>query len=351
MISQYRDNPESFPTHGQVKYDQIFIALENELNTKIHPNIAAYAALRNQGGFLTDHGPRHIEMVMRRASALINDSKNGEFSCKLTPYEGFLLLLSIHCHDVGNIYGREGHETRILDILSKFPDFQKLKASEQRQIAQIASTHGGNIDGDKDTIGKVLTDGTVELLSQPIRPQLLAAILRLADELSDEHSRADEFGLLHGQIPPESEIYHRFAKCLETVKIDREAKRIHFEFCLYPPDILSEFGKKKKADGSIEKTYLLDEIHMRTKKAFSEMIYCMKFMRELITPFQKLDIKLLAFPETQNAMEPFCKHSYVIREKGYPGFQDLPFNKLCDDFDDLDGKSLKEKCQTAQSNV
>ncbi|QTN31147.1 hypothetical protein HZ994_02005 [Akkermansiaceae bacterium] len=348
VINSFRKNPEDFPNHGSVQYDAIFLNIEHELNTKVHNNVAAYAAIRNKGGFLTDHGPKHIEMVMRRASALINTSSNSGFSTNLTPYEGFLLLISIHCHDVGNIYGREGHESRILDIVGKIADFNKLKASEQRQIAKIASSHGGTVDGDKDTIGTIISEGTQDLMGKQVRPQLLAAILRLADELADEHSRADEFGLQNGQIPEESQIYHRFAKCLETVKVDRQNQRIKMEFCLYPDDMLTEFGYRKDEGGNILKKYLLDEIHKRTQKAFCEMIYCMKFMRGYSVNIQKIDVTLSAFC---NSTEAFRIHSYVIKEKGYPMHIEKTIKELCEEFDDLDGASLKKQCEEFQAHV
>ena len=62
-------------------------------------------------GFLTDHGPQHIETVISRASDLIRAR-----SCDLSSYEVFLLLAAIHLHDVGNIHGRTGHQYTAIDV-------------------------------------------------------------------------------------------------------------------------------------------------------------------------------------------------------------------------------------------
>lgn len=351
MMQKFQSEPESFPSHGTVKYDSVFSSVEDYLNTKVHKEVVAHATIRDGSGFLTDHGPDHIAMVMRRAAVLVDNSQDDTFTTKLNPYEAFILLMSIHCHDVGNIYGRDGHERRIMDVIALIPDYGKLKPSEWRQIAQIASVHGGTIDKDKDTIGRVIAEGSMDLLGKKIRPQLLASILRLADEVADDHTRADDFGLCAKIIPKESEVYHRYAKCLESVLINKSEQEIALQFNLYPEDMLVRFGKRKLSDGTVEESYLLDEIHERTRKTFCELIYCMKFLRDWPNHFQKVSVKTNAFLDPKKSMSPFKTHTYVLRERGYPNQHKTSLKELCDTFDDLDGEQLKEACNQANNHV
>ncbi|MBL9185763.1 MAG: hypothetical protein JNN17_26685 [Verrucomicrobiaceae bacterium] len=351
MLRQFNKDPEEFPGHGQIAYDKIFLSVEQELN-KIHKEVGSFAAISDKQGFLTDHGPEHIAMVMRRAKELSDTSSDDKpFETPLKPYEVFILLLSCHCHDVGNVYGREGHEARIMDVIMKIPQYGELKPSEWRLIAQIATVHGGTIDDDKDTIGKAIASGQVDLCGKTIRPQLLAAILRLADELSDDSSRASNYGFKLGTIPRESEIYHRFAKCLETVRINTKDKCIELGFVLYPDDLNKPFGYlKATVKSKVKEKYLIDEIYKRTKKTFCELMYCMKFMRMWPNHYDRVKVDLKAFVSHQS-FAPFYALSFTLTDKGYPSQVSTDIKQLCDGFDGLDGSALKAKYEEAKLDV
>ena len=116
-----RKDDDSYPRHD-VDYYERFVKLDDHLNKHVHPSVnqgatAAGQAFANQETtaadqkraiWLTDHGPKHIETVIRRASELAFAPDP-----VLSPYEVYILLLAIHFHDVGNIFGRERHEQRI----------------------------------------------------------------------------------------------------------------------------------------------------------------------------------------------------------------------------------------------
>lgn len=148
---------ESFPFRNTNYYNR-FIEIDNYLNEHIHPEANIGAAAR-EPIWLTDHGPNHISTVIRRASDLVF---NG--SCVLTPYESYILLVAAHLHDVGNIFGRTGHEQKITKVLfSSDDELNSLfgrDAFEKRMIFHIAMAHGGYADtpGDKDTISKLPYD-------------------------------------------------------------------------------------------------------------------------------------------------------------------------------------------------
>lgn len=93
-------------------------------------------------------------------------------------------MCAIVVHDAGNIYGRAGHEKKLAEILNNQCDNIIPDAIERRVISRIAGVHGGKIKGSSDTISVLNKTNTVNGFE--IKEQLLAAILRFADELADD---------------------------------------------------------------------------------------------------------------------------------------------------------------------
>ena len=348
LKSRFKNNKDDFPSYGKVDYNSLFEHSNHYLANNVHNNVVIRARIADKGGYLTDHGTEHILMVMRRAADLLKmDTDNGDLKTALLSYEVFLLLMAIDFHDVGNNYGREGHETRIREQMDEIPVLAELNDLEKNIITQIASVHGGTVDSDKDTIGKVLPEEPLEFGGKTYRPQLLAAILRLADELSDESVRADTYGLKQNAIPPESQIYHKYAQRLGSVKIAPTEKKVKLRFTLYAEDVLNQFGKTKEKNGKIKTVYLLDEIHDRTKKTFMEMIYCMRFIRRFI-PFElnALDVKISVYNKG-SSQAPYREMAYTMKERGYPEISKVSLRELCDNYEEITGKELKTQCKAA----
>jgi len=139
----------------------------------------------------------HIDDVINRAGQLIGVGKDGPQPFNnIQPYETFVLLYAILLHDAGNAYGRAGHEARPFEILRDMGDLSALEDVERRLIASIAQAHGGRTeDGNKDTIPVVVRQDESSIDGINVRGRRLAALLRLADELSENPRRADELAL------------------------------------------------------------------------------------------------------------------------------------------------------------
>ena len=308
LVAFLRNNAMNHPSYPQpeVDYHQRFQRLDAHLNTEVHPNINTGATARDDG-WLTDHGVNHITTVMRRASDLVTTKG----SILLTPYEAFLLLAAIHFHDVGNVFGRDRHERQITTVMGAMSDdLIGTDGVEKRMIRDIAMAHGGYADvesRDKDTIG---------LLSwQPGTPphdpcvQLLAALLRFADELADDHTRTNRF-LLQNELLQGSEIYHLYADRLRSVLIcphDRAVK-LRFEFTVRHATTLY----RKGVGPSI---YLYDEIVQRCLKMHRENIYCNRFMQPYVS-IGRIDVTILL--TTADYMTIVRKITFSLAQRGYP---------------------------------
>lgn len=256
--------------------------------------------------FLNDHGPAHIEKVIERAFSILNSS-----SLEPTEFETFILLCAIQIHDIGNVLGRVSHERKLNDIFDEHSKDLIIDSPEKRVIKSIAMAHGGKTrEGNKDTISKLRTSEVI--FDTTIRTRFLAAVLRFADELADDSSRANRSALDLGVIGVDSEIYHNYSKVLHTVVIEKDdTNNDHRIMLVYELD--ASTLKKQYKIGNSQK-YLLDEIYDRTLKMEQERRYCMKFMHPYID-IGRIEVTINIYDED---LEPLPSISYRLEDISYP---------------------------------
>lgn len=298
-----------FPSTAGTPYKQRLTELSNHL-APFHKEVNALAAAVD-GGVLTDHGTDHIQTIFLRLGHMLTGPKR---NVTISPYELHLLLMAAQIHDVGNAFGRSEHESKLDAILNDIKLVLSDDAAERRLIRRIATAHGGMVNGSRDTIGQQLYRKEC-ILSRDVRPQLLAALLRFADELADDCTRASRFTDLEengvSPIPIESAIYHRYAKSLHSVRPIRRDRTVHLEFAVSRDHMMEEYG----VNGTCR--YLLDEIYKRTLKMHRERIYCMRFMHDAVS-FERISVRISVF-ESEASTEPLITPiGYVLREAGYP---------------------------------
>ena len=95
-FQQRRKN--DFPSNNELNII-IYKNTEDYLYEEVHKDVVIGAALHGDG-LLNDHGKGHVKTVIQRAGLILGDRIE-----ELIGYEIFILLLAIHFHDIGNIYG------------------------------------------------------------------------------------------------------------------------------------------------------------------------------------------------------------------------------------------------------
>lgn len=319
------------------KYVTRYNYLSNQLNTWIHPYVVK-GGMTVDGGYLNDHGPDHISKVILRASQLIRDS-----NIELSEYETYILLMAIHIHDVGNIMGRQNHEVNSLQIIKKFGINAGQDRIEWDCIFEIAEAHGGS---PKDKISDLFEE---QVLDHDIRKPLLASILKLADELAEDRTRASRFQLENGMIEEYAELYHKYSWCLHSVKIDVNARQINLSFDVEEKDLCKQFKKKVKVGEELKKVevYLIDEIYERTYKTHLERMYCMRFTRPALQ-IDKIRVDIQITTDTQDERNrPIKKHIlYDIGEVGYPSATSEGIFAICPKLLEFKGDSLCQRSST-----
>jgi hypothetical protein len=309
------EESDRFPAGDKINYYNLYKTAADLLNKDIHPQVEKLA-MTIDGGYLTDHGPDHIKTVITREGDLIG------CSCSLYPYEVFLLLVATQIHDVGNQDGRTDHEQRNREVLELCIPSLANDAITRRHISLIAAAHGGRTpDGrPKDTISALLPE--TKLNGQSIRPQLLAALLRFADELSDDKNRAARIALYTGKLPAESEIYHSYANALHSVAIDSLGGSVSLSF-----EINEDIATRTFTKGN-RQVYLLDEIFERTLKMHYERAYCVRFMRS-VAPIEKINVTVEIYNKAYSQRKKDIR--YRLEDLGYPEVNSTDIYKLCPD--------------------
>lgn len=321
-IDKKSDVIMEFPI-GKENLVEKYVTLEKILNEKWHKNTNLGAAIKGDG-VLTDHGVGHIVSVMAHAGILLGDKIK-----KLYGYEIYLLLLAIHFHDLGNIKGREEHEEYISEIMLEMGDILPLDIVEKEFVIAIAAAHGGYVNGDKDTIRYVNLDDNCNGIK--VRAKILAAILRLADELSDDFSRSEYNGI---DIPSENEVYHEYSKSLAPVGISEETVSFHFRL---PYELTQK--KVGKAD---KKVYLYDEILERLAKTMRELEYCRNYADGFIkvsTINVKIDIL-----KPENPYKVTDTITFRLKLQGYPNSKQkniISYLDISEKQDETDKKQIK----------
>ncbi len=305
--TMYCGDRKEFPD-SKINLLEQYYNFETKMDEKWHPKVVLGAAVHGDK-LLTDHGVAHVRSVIAHARDILVDSHF------LNGYEIYLLLMSIHFHDLGNISGREEHEQKIADLIDAMGDDLPLDTPEKEIVSTIATAHGGFFGEDKDTIRSINLDTVYAGVHY--RPKALAAILRFADEISDDFNRSDFTGI---NIPHENEVFHEYSKALEPISITGETIKFHFR-------IPYELTQKKVGKGSQE-VYLYDEVLTRMAKCMRELEYCRKFADGAIK-LTTADVTI-DFLQQGHSFKRKERDSFRLTLHGYP---DASHSKLDDYFD------------------
>lgn len=327
-----------FPGAGNKDYWGIYLGLHEHMNNHVHNQVEAAAAAVEPGIYLTKHGPEHIKVVIMRAEALImasstTHSSRSSYKPVLNAYEVFILLVAIHVHDIANRTGRKGHENRILEEASRIPALQQLDKFHLKEIVTIAACHGGKGDKIRDKLAPEQSSGQIKY-----RPQLIAAIVKLADELADDRTRADLHGLTNkSTFPVYSLIFHVFAASLYSVSLRPETHTIHLDFKIEIPDARRQFEMPVKEGEQKKLIYLIDYIYERTLKTYRELSYCTRYMRRLDCVYYDVQVTIEIYnPDEDTGSEvprALRKINYTIGDSGYPDERQGDLTSLARDFD------------------
>ncbi len=320
------------------KYYENYVAIKQRLAEKYYSVTAS--ALAQQGDRYTKHDIGHVDDVIDTAGRMLGFDTDPAAAAKLLePYEVFVLLVAILLHDAGNAMGRVGHEQQAGQILREVGAAANLSQLEHRIIASIAQAHGGVVgNGNKDTITELIGHPKPNIGKVTVRARLLAALLRLADELSENFNRADEVAIETEGTPAVSMLANLYCKAINT-SIDHTGKSITLTYDV-ETELLPRIFKVPNGKGGVEDVMFIDYIASRLEKCESERRYCNRFLVG-VAGYDRLRANLLILDNHRE----IDNVAVDLEEAGYPGM-----TKSVKDLEPrFDGrKLLDEHCLTVQ---
>lgn len=248
-----------------------------------------YNNIQSELNYHTDHSQKHINQILNLyEKILINNIQflNPEEQYHTTDevfnfYEVYLLLCSTILHDIGNIRDRFDHESKIREVMSRLPLFI-IDDDMKKYAIDIAKSHRGegaissNLPVDADYKGQVLN------------LRLIAAILRLADELEEGETRISSnlYEVNKDKMDDYSRLCWDVSICIKRITPIPENKIIEINCKLNKEELFREYNKDNKS------IYFIDELIYRIDKINIERQYTMNFMTKPIY-FSKIRLSLV----------------------------------------------------------
>lgn len=297
-----------------------------------HINVGLAVNSGSIAGIYTDHSGKHFDEVVKYAGILVGID-GADASMILNPFEVYLLLMGIRLHDAGNLRGRQGHEKKAVEIYKLSVAVANQEKFETQAFAKIAQYHGGKTPlGSKDTISQL--QETDHLGSNtPFRPRMVAALVRLADELCEHRGRVSQHLIDAGGIPQQNLLYHLYAAAIKSSTVDRREKQVSLQYVLHKKYLLDAYPP-----GQLDATpkYLLDETLDRLGKLNLERLYCNQFLDPSLQISRvKASIKIVDGPEDDECV--VVERIVEIKPEGYPD-DDKKWRSQVDGFS---GESMK----------
>ncbi len=238
-----------------------------------------------------DHGPEHIIRIMRLYEKMLDENIPGmSFKAEsseilsgitLNFYEIYLLLCATLWHDIGNLLGRNWHNKKIIEILSRLKKHFFVDSDMERYALQIAEAHTGEEDHSLSP-----TDYRNEEINLPF----LGALLRLTDELDEGEIRVDiqYYETMRDQIPEKNRIYWETSNCIKRIEPKPKDTVIEIRSRINQENLFKLFTRGNK------EIALIDHLISKIDKINEERKYYMQFASKFIE-FDEiiLDITLL----------------------------------------------------------
>ncbi len=235
------------------------------LSTEYYPWIQANCP------FFTDHGEQHISSVIQAGSLLLKEHLGLQGKSKLSTLDLFLILSGILWHDVGNVYGRSEHAARVATMTDEIKKLAFPTPEIHRLVYEISKAHAG---GSGLEIPRAEEDCATRYETYTVYPRALAAIVRFADEISENQARISH--ALLPSVPEKSRIFWEYANCIAASRPEPERERVVVTVNIQSDKVTSryecsEFSHCADKEGQVS---LMEYIICRLEKMNNERVYC-----------------------------------------------------------------------------
>jgi hypothetical protein len=290
----------------------------------------------------TDHGEKHVTSVLSTCDLLLPHLLHGKDS--LTCLSIYLMLCAIIWHDTGMVATRSGHAAEAAKHIEKVRELCFPDPSISRLVSQIARAHSGDDVWRGLRPQENLTPPCAKH-SQTVHPQAIAAILRYADEISENHTRVTPAML--DQVPPDSRIFWDYALTVKACKPEPERHRAVINMELQVDDAVRRYGCpdrcKEYADDKGQIT-LIEYVVYRLQRMNRERLYCFPYLNTYVQ-MSAIEVRLQLCHDIDCREYTFELQDGGLRRSGYPiaGI----FNDFFAEFPDLQPAQLLAEATNA----
>lgn len=225
-----------------------------------------------------DHGPHHIRRVAEYLDKLVATELSS-----FSETEIYLLLCAVLLHDQGMLQGRKGHARASQGMVHNQQYDNVLTQFEKEFVGHLVAVHSSREKIEAEFRG-ISEEETIA--GQSVRPRHLAALLRLADELDEDHRRSNTRVFQKMSLEPESEIYWMMNRGVQSITPipDQESIRITVQ---YTRD--RDINQLYPLDGN--QVNVLTALYQKIQKINREREYCMKFIKRA-PRFSRIELTL-----------------------------------------------------------
>lgn len=237
--------------------------------------------------WFTDHGETHVAAVMHSASELVKLKMTGKKGERISTLDIYLILTAILWHDVGMVIDRARHADLVYEMTYDDADFFP-NPHVQGLVANIANAHKGHDGLDKLSTHELCTiDGP----GQDVNPALLAAIVRFADEISENITRVSLPVL--DQVPEDQKIFWLYAASIGSCVARPENERVIVDYRFdadkvttrWPDRDFPAFWPEEE-----QKLALLTYALCRLEKINNEREYCFRYFSS-VAPIRMVEAR------------------------------------------------------------
>jgi hypothetical protein len=251
----------------------------------------------------TYHDGSHVINVLDNIFKLLDDNIN-----ELHFETLYFLCLAALFHDVGLIKGRNNHEKNIGDIYNSACG--TINGNEKIILIRVVGAHSGKAsDGTFDTLRPL---GNCPGYSESINTQIVAAMLKFADELAEGKQRTSDYFINNNMYKVDEKIFHIYAQAYNSI-ISMEEKRLAISYNI---NISMSHDDKFIVDQDIELRDFLLFVYKRLLKIDDERKYC-RFFCHWLEPIKEISVNL-NFWHNDNIVEIDLK-PILISDKIIPG--------------------------------
>lgn len=295
-----------------------YTSMKKYLDTEYYPWIQATCP------FFTDHGRLHITSVLHATSQLLGGHLTSKKGSELTTLDLFVLMSAVLWHDVGMVYGRSGHAARVAAMTQEVRKLGFPNPDVQRIVNEISLAHAGNDGLDK---ARQREDVSTATRQYTVYPSALAALLRFADEVSENQARISHALIDH--VPNDQRIYWEYASCVAASIPDPTRRHVRISVNVPHSIATKQYDISDAADACqrhfakrTEKSEItvIEYIISRLEKMNNERAYCApRFSRYV--DIRELEIVLTLTRDNQRVdgyQERFILGDGGLRQSEYP---------------------------------